>query len=97
MMRLQTQLVVACTLLIGLTTRATSANTWGRKITGAKNILQRNPWHVYGTSRLCEDDLQSTERIVLQPEYIFSIRGGSSATGKYLASRYLCCLMMNDY
>ena len=70
-----TSLLVTSALTIGLSTGAVSATTWGSLRTSSTTgipLLQRNPWLI-----------QNTDRIVNPQEYILSIRGGSSATGKY--------------
>jgi ribosomal protein S6E (S10) len=81
MMKL-TALQVASLLILGLTTRSISANTWGISRTITSFSQQRNPWLSHGIAR--KNELQGTDSILQQQKYVVSIRGGSSATGKYL-------------
>jgi hypothetical protein len=81
-------------LLVGITTRATSAITWGRISTTSTN--RRNPWQIYDVYTLQHDELHSSESIFLlqqQQLHVVSIRGGSSATGEYFLYLELLSLL----
>ena len=72
--------IVRCVLLIGFTARVASGNIWRRA--SSASIYQRNPWQIYGTTRLFDLQSRSDIAVMQQRQYILSIRGGSSAAGK---------------
>jgi hypothetical protein len=94
MVTTMTQLLMANALLLGLTTRATSAGSWGRRTISA--IRLKNPWQIYDVTRHHDDQLSSSGRILLEQQHIASIRGGSSATGKYFLYVVSCCPIFGD-
>ena len=75
-----TTLRVASVLIIALTASAASASTWGVSRILTTTSQQRNPWQRYGITQ--NDEPLRTESMVLL-QHLVSIRGGSSATGKY--------------